>query len=164
MHHPAAAGEEAPGPPRTHDRQPVLRRFHPHRTSLRSRAVAERRHHQRLRQAVRSSKGESMRDTMMTPDSMGVDAFVIRHSSSGAVAQAASWVKAQCINAGDGSNEHPTQALLDAFRHAPTLPHPRRGRLLRRQTHRHRRRPAAQPRGPPRMCCRSARSAANSRW
>ena len=61
------------------------------------------------------SKGESMRDTMMTLDSMGVDAFVIRHSSSGAVAQAASWVKAQCINAGDGQHEHPTQALLDAF-------------------------------------------------
>ena len=61
------------------------------------------------------SKGESLRDTMMTLDAMGVDAFVIRHSSSGAAAQVASWVKAQVINAGDGQHEHPTQALLDAY-------------------------------------------------
>ena len=61
------------------------------------------------------SKGESMRDTMQTIDSMGVDAFVVRHSSSGALAQAQHWVKAHLINAGDGTHEHPTQALLDAF-------------------------------------------------
>ena len=61
------------------------------------------------------SKGESLRDTMLTLDAMGVDAFVIRHSSSGAVAQAAGWVKAQVVNAGDGQHEHPTQALLDAY-------------------------------------------------
>lgn len=61
------------------------------------------------------SKGESMRDTMLTLDAMGVDAFVIRHSGSGAVHQASTWVKAQVINAGDGQHEHPTQALLDAF-------------------------------------------------
>ena len=61
------------------------------------------------------SKGESLRDTMMTLDAMGADAFVIRHSSSGAAAQVAGWVRAQVINAGDGQHEHPTQALLDAF-------------------------------------------------
>jgi aspartate carbamoyltransferase catalytic subunit len=61
------------------------------------------------------SKGESLRDTMLTLDAMGVDAFVIRHSSSGAAAQVASWVKAQVVNAGDGQHEHPTQALLDAY-------------------------------------------------
>ena len=61
------------------------------------------------------SKGESLRDTMMTLDAMGVDCFVIRHNSSGAVAQAAGWVKAHVINAGDGQHEHPTQALLDAY-------------------------------------------------
>lgn len=61
------------------------------------------------------SKGESLRDTMLTLDAMGVDAFVIRHSSSGAAQQVASWVKAQVVNAGDGYHEHPTQALLDAF-------------------------------------------------
>lgn len=61
------------------------------------------------------SKGESLRDTMLTLDAMGVDCFVIRHSSSGAAAQAASWVKAQVVNAGDGQHEHPTQALLDAY-------------------------------------------------
>jgi aspartate carbamoyltransferase catalytic subunit len=61
------------------------------------------------------SKGESLRDTMLTLDAMGVDAFVIRHNSSGAAAQVASWVRAQVINAGDGQHEHPTQALLDAY-------------------------------------------------
>ncbi|MGC3992769.1 MAG: aspartate carbamoyltransferase catalytic subunit [Propionicimonas sp.] len=61
------------------------------------------------------SKGESLRDTMMTLDAMGVDCFVIRHSSSGAAAQVAGWVRAQVVNAGDGQHEHPTQALLDAF-------------------------------------------------
>ena len=61
------------------------------------------------------SKGESLRDTMMTLDAMGVDCFVIRHGSSGAVQQAAGWVKAHVVNAGDGQHEHPTQALLDAY-------------------------------------------------
>ncbi|TBT82525.1 aspartate carbamoyltransferase catalytic subunit [Propioniciclava sinopodophylli] len=61
------------------------------------------------------SKGESLRDTLLTLDAMGVDAFVIRHASSGAVAQAAGWVRASVINAGDGQHEHPTQALLDAY-------------------------------------------------
>ena len=61
------------------------------------------------------SKGESLRDTMMTLDAMGVGCFVIRHASSGAVAQAAGWVRASVVNAGDGQHEHPTQALLDAY-------------------------------------------------
>ena len=60
------------------------------------------------------SKGESMRDTLMTLDAMGVDAIVMRHPGSGAVAQAAGWVRACMVNAGDGTHEHPTQALLDA--------------------------------------------------
>ena len=61
------------------------------------------------------SKGESLRDTMLTLDAMGVDCFVIRHASSGAADQVASWVRAQVVNAGDGQHEHPTQALLDAY-------------------------------------------------
>ena len=61
------------------------------------------------------SKGESLRDTMLTLDAMGVDCFVVRHASSGAVAQAAGWVRASVVNAGDGQHEHPTQALLDAY-------------------------------------------------
>ncbi|HYP44146.1 MAG TPA: aspartate carbamoyltransferase catalytic subunit [Propionibacteriaceae bacterium] len=61
------------------------------------------------------SKGESLRDTVLTVAAMGVDALVIRHSASGAPRQAASWVDAHVINAGDGTHEHPTQALLDAF-------------------------------------------------
>ena len=61
------------------------------------------------------SKGESMRDTMRTLDSMGVDCFVIRHSGSGSVQQAANWVKASVVNAGDGRHAHPTQGLLDMY-------------------------------------------------
>lgn len=62
-----------------------------------------------------TSKGESLRDTMLTLDAMGTDCFVIRHSSSGAAAQVAGWVRARVVNAGDGQHEHPTQALLDAY-------------------------------------------------
>ncbi len=58
-------------------------------------------------------KGESLIDTGKTLDSMGTDAIVIRHSASGAPHLLAKNVKASVINAGDGMNEHPTQALLD---------------------------------------------------
>ncbi|MFX4271521.1 aspartate carbamoyltransferase catalytic subunit [Propionibacteriaceae bacterium Y1685] len=61
------------------------------------------------------SKGESLRDTVLTIDAMGVDALVIRHSASGAPLQASQWARAKVINAGDGTHEHPTQALLDAY-------------------------------------------------
>jgi aspartate carbamoyltransferase catalytic subunit len=62
-----------------------------------------------------TSKGESLRDTVKTVAAMGVDALVIRHSASGAPSQVTGWVDAQVINAGDGTHEHPTQALLDAY-------------------------------------------------
>ena len=59
-------------------------------------------------------KGESLKDTMLTLDAMGIDAFVIRHSYSGAAQLAARYVPAKpVINAGDGTHEHPTQGLLD---------------------------------------------------
>lgn len=61
------------------------------------------------------SKGESLRDTILTVDAMGVDAVVVRHGSSGAPQQMTRWIAGQVINAGDGMHEHPTQALLDAF-------------------------------------------------
>ncbi|MEJ7723073.1 MAG: aspartate carbamoyltransferase catalytic subunit [Ilumatobacteraceae bacterium] len=61
------------------------------------------------------NKGESLRDTVETVAAMGVDAFVIRHSSSGAPWQACRWTTAAVINAGDGWHAHPTQALLDAY-------------------------------------------------
>jgi aspartate carbamoyltransferase catalytic subunit len=74
------------------------------------------------------SKGESLRDTVLTVAAMGVDALVIRHHASGAPRQVTQWIDAHVLNAGDGTHEHPTQALLDAFtlrRHfrqtAPTL-------------------------------------------
>ncbi len=61
-----------------------------------------------------SVKGESLKDTMLTLDAMGIDAFVIRHSFSGAAQLAAQYVPTKpVINAGDGTHEHPTQGLLD---------------------------------------------------
>ena len=61
------------------------------------------------------SKGESLKDTALTLEAMGSDAVVIRHSYSGAAHRLAGWVHGSVINAGDGTHEHPTQALLDAF-------------------------------------------------
>lgn len=63
------------------------------------------------------SKGESLKDTAQTLQAMGADAVVIRHWASGAPARLATsgWIDAAVINAGDGTHEHPTQALLDAF-------------------------------------------------
>ncbi|MDF2145846.1 aspartate carbamoyltransferase catalytic subunit [Knoellia sp. p5-6-4] len=62
-----------------------------------------------------TSKGESLRDTVLTVAAMGVDALVIRHGASGAAQQVSQWIDAHVINAGDGTHEHPTQALLDAY-------------------------------------------------
>jgi aspartate carbamoyltransferase catalytic subunit len=61
------------------------------------------------------SKGESLKDTALTLEAMGADGVVIRHSASGAPHRLARWVKGSVVNAGDGTHEHPTQALLDAF-------------------------------------------------
>src|SRR5438034_9037044 len=61
------------------------------------------------------SKGESLKDTALTLQAMGADAIVIRHSSSGAPYTLSRWVSASVLNAGDGTHEHPTQALLDLF-------------------------------------------------
>ncbi|HVY09416.1 MAG TPA: aspartate carbamoyltransferase catalytic subunit [Mycobacteriales bacterium] len=70
------------------------------------------------------SKGESLKDTALTLEAMGSDAVVIRHSASGAPHRLATWIRGSVVNAGDGTHEHPTQALLDAY----TMRH-RRGRL-----------------------------------
>jgi aspartate carbamoyltransferase catalytic subunit len=61
------------------------------------------------------SKGETLKDTALTLEAMGTDAVVIRHSWSGAPVNLARIVKGSVVNAGDGTHEHPTQALLDAF-------------------------------------------------
>ncbi|MEV8219491.1 aspartate carbamoyltransferase catalytic subunit [Microbacterium sp. NPDC077391] len=63
------------------------------------------------------SKGESLKDTAQTLQAMGADAVVVRHSASGAPRTLATsgWISAGVVNAGDGTHEHPTQALLDAF-------------------------------------------------
>ncbi len=63
------------------------------------------------------SKGESLKDTAQTLAALGADAVVVRHPASGAPAVLAGsgWIDAGVVNAGDGTHEHPTQALLDAF-------------------------------------------------
>jgi aspartate carbamoyltransferase catalytic subunit len=63
------------------------------------------------------SKGESLKDTAQTLEAMGADAVVIRHGASGAanVLAHSGWINGAIVNAGDGTHEHPTQALLDAF-------------------------------------------------
>mgnify|MGYP001374549453 CR=1 FL=1 len=63
------------------------------------------------------SKGESLKDTALTLQAMGADAVVIRHHASGAPHLLASsgWLQAAVVNAGDGTHQHPTQALLDAY-------------------------------------------------
>jgi aspartate carbamoyltransferase catalytic subunit len=63
------------------------------------------------------SKGESLKDTALTLEAMGADAVVIRHHDSGAPHRLANagWISGGVVNAGDGTHEHPTQALLDAF-------------------------------------------------
>jgi aspartate carbamoyltransferase len=74
------------------------------------------------------SKGESLKDTALTLEAMGADAVVVRHHASGAPHRLAhsGWIRGGVINAGDGTHEHPTQALLDAFTMRRRL-HGRRG-------------------------------------
>jgi len=78
------------------------------------------------------SKGESLKDTAQTLEAMGADAIVLRHSSSGSASRLAhtDWVDSSIINAGDGSHEHPTQALLDAMTIRQSLNQQVRGKDL----------------------------------
>ena len=69
------------------------------------------------------SKGESLKDTALTLQAMGADAVVIRHSSSGAPLTLTRWIRGSVINAGDGTHEHPTQALLDLYTMRERLGH-----------------------------------------
>jgi len=69
-----------------------------------------------LNQRVSSTvKGESLKDTILNLEAMNPDALIIRHSSAGVPHFASTFCRSRVINAGDGSHEHPTQALLDAF-------------------------------------------------
>ncbi len=61
------------------------------------------------------SKGESLKDTVLTVQAMGTDAMVVRHTATGAPWRVAEWVDQPVLNAGDGAHQHPTQALLDAL-------------------------------------------------
>ncbi|AYF99106.1 aspartate carbamoyltransferase catalytic subunit [Protaetiibacter intestinalis] len=69
------------------------------------------------------SKGESLKDTAQTIAAMGIDAVVLRHSASGAaeVLAGSGWIDAAVVNAGDGTHQHPTQGLLDAYTLRKTL-------------------------------------------
>lgn len=60
-------------------------------------------------------KGESLRDTALTIEAMGIDCIVVRHRSAGVPWQLTRWLDASVVNAGDGWHEHPTQALLDCY-------------------------------------------------
>ncbi len=68
-------------------------------------------------QASSTTKGESLQDTILTLQAMGVDAFIVRHSENRICEKISQWLKPKTalINAGDGNNQHPTQALLDVF-------------------------------------------------
>lgn len=88
------------------------------RTRLSFETAAKRLSADTMNFAVSSSsvnKGESLRDTIETIAAMGVDAFVVRHKSSGAPWQISEWTTASVVNAGDGWHAHPTQALLDCY-------------------------------------------------
>jgi aspartate carbamoyltransferase catalytic subunit len=88
------------------------------RTRLSFETAAKRLSADTMNFAVSSSsvnKGESLRDTIETIAAMGVDAFVVRHKSSGAPWQIGEWTSASVVNAGDGWANHPTQALLDCY-------------------------------------------------
>jgi len=65
--------------------------------------------------ASSAAKGETFKDTILNLEAMNPDAIIIRHSCSGASHYASTFSQSNIINAGDGSHEHPTQALLDAF-------------------------------------------------
>ena len=90
------------------------------------------------------NKGESLRDTIETVAAMGVDAFVIRHKSSGVPWQVERWTTASIVNGGDGWHAHPTQALLDAY---TVRTRARPNRRARRSARRDRRRHPPLPRG-----------------
>jgi aspartate carbamoyltransferase catalytic subunit len=105
------------------------------------------------------SKGESLKDTALTLEAMGADAVVVRHGASGAPHRLAhsGWVRSSVVNAGDGTHEHPTQALLDAFtmwRHLGSLDG-RRVAVVGDVLH-------SRVADPMRCCCR--RSAPRSPW
>ena len=61
------------------------------------------------------SKGESLKDTALTLQAMGVDLMVVRHKATGAPWRVAEWVDCPVVNGGDGAHQHPTQALLDSL-------------------------------------------------
>jgi len=107
------------GPHGDHD---VLRELHPHPGVLRGRGKWMSADVINVSASSSSvSKGESLRDTALTLRAAGADALIIRHPASGAAQQLAEWTAEpdasgpSVINAGDGTHEHPTQALLDAL-------------------------------------------------
>ena len=110
--------QEAPDAARQDRGEPVLRGLHPHPHLVRGgRQAALGRRDQLRAKGSSVSKGESLKDTAQTLEAMGADAVVVRHPASGAPRTLATsgWIDAGVVNAGDGTHEHPTQALLDAY-------------------------------------------------
>jgi aspartate carbamoyltransferase catalytic subunit len=88
------------------------------RTRLSFEAAARRLSADTMNFSVSSSsvnKGESLRDTALTIQAMGIDAIVVRHRSAGVPWQLQRWLDCSVVNAGDGWHEHQTQALLDCY-------------------------------------------------
>ena len=105
-------------------------------------------------------KGESLRDTVLTIEAMGVDAIVVRHRSAGVPVAGRPLGRrpVRVVNAGDGWHEHPTQALLDCYTIRQHL------EVARRPAHRDHRRHQAQPGGPLRRPGVHDARAPRSRW
>ena len=117
-------GEEVANPSGSYGREPLLRGFDAHSTVFE--LAAKRLSADVITFSAKGSsvsKGESLKDTALTLEAMGADAVIVRHGASGAPYRlaAAGWIDCSVINAGDGTHEHPTQALLDAYTFA--LPH-----------------------------------------
>ena len=116
---PTAPIKKLPDPARPHRGQPVLRGLHPHPDLLRGggqAAVAPTSSTSPPR-APACPRASRLKDTALTLEAMGADAVVVRHGASGAPHRLAhsGWIGGSVVNAGDGTHEHPTQALLDAF-------------------------------------------------
>ena len=159
----AARGQEAPDPARQDRRQPVLRGLHPHPHLVRGRRQApERRRHQLQREGLERLEGRVPQGHRA--DARGDGRGRRRHPPRGvrrarACSPTSGWIDAGVVNAGDGTHEHPTQALLDAFTirkrlHGDATPRPRPRRRARDDRRRH---PALPRRALERLAARHAR-------
>ena len=101
---------------RPHDHKPLLRNLDPDIEFIRACGqTPRRRYDEYVGRIERREEGETLIDTAMTLNAMHPDVLIVRHADSGAVKLLSEKVNCSVINAGDGTHEHPTQALLDAL-------------------------------------------------